>query len=386
MKVNTVIFDDAPASGHINFAVGQPSADLLPVDLIRTAAEDFLRHAHPLDMNYGVKQGDAAFRQSLADFLTRHHGAAVLSESLFVTAGSSQALDLVCTVFTRAGDTVFVEEPSYHLAFQIFRDHGLDIVGIPVDEHGMDFARLEAELAHVKPALVYTIPTFSNPSGQSLSEAGRKRLMELSVEHDFVIAADEVYQLLSYYEAPPPAFGSLAEAQGNRGTIVSLGSFSKILAPGLRLGWIQTAPNLMDRLLANGVVSSGGSLNHFTAQVVGHAIDLGLQDQHLQRLRSAYRGRLEAMDHALREHLTGKAQWQQPQGGYFYWLELIQVNDICMLRKKAGEYLTGFQPGPAFSSQGALQTRVRLSFAHYREPDIHAGVGRLAALLQDHTG
>jgi DNA-binding transcriptional MocR family regulator len=383
MKTNTVIFDEAPPSGHINFAVGQPSADLLPVELIRTAAEDFLRHAHPLNMNYGVKQGDAAFRQSLADFLTRHYGVATQPESLFVTAGSSHALDLVCTAFTRAGDTVFVEEPSYHLAFQIFRDHGLNIVGIPVDEHGMNMEKLEDQLALVKPALVYTIPSFSNPTGQSLSEARRKRLMDLSVVHDFMIAADEVYQLLSYYEAPPTAFGSLAEAQGNRGTIVSLGSFSKILAPGLRLGWIQTAPNLIDRLLANGVVSSGGSLNHFTSQIVRHAIDLGLQDQHLQRLRSAYRGRLEAMHHALREHLADKGKWQQPQGGYFYWLELNQVSDTRTLRKKAEEYLTGFQPGPAFSSYGALQNRVRLSFAHYHETEIHTGVGRLASLLED---
>jgi len=302
-------------------------------------------------------------------------------ESLFVTAGSSQALDMVCTAFTRAGDTVFVEEPSYHLAFQIFRDHQLDIVGIPADEHGLNIACLEAELRRARPALVYTIPSYSNPTGQSLDAAGRRRLVELSVEHGFVIAADEVYQLLWYHEPPPIAFGSLAEAQGDRATIVSLGSFAKILAPGLRLGWIQAAPSLIERLLANGVVSSGGSLNHVTSQVVGRAIALGLQDQHLQRLRGAYRARLEAMDQALHEHLGSLAQWRRPLGGYFFWMQLPGIEDTRPLRRLAEARQTGFQPGPLFSSREGLQNYLRLSFAHYSENEIAIGIRRLAALL-----
>ena len=386
MSLETVTFDEAPPAGHVNFGVGQPSADLLPVALIRAATETFLRDAHPLNLNYGVKQGDAAFRQSLAGFLSRHYGAVARPESLFVTTGNSHALDLVCTVFTQAGDTVFVEEPSYFLAFQIFRDHGLNIVSIPVDEHGMDVVQLEAELARVKPSLLYTIPSYANPSGQTMSEARRQRLLELSSEHGFVIAADEVYQMLWYEQAPPIAFGSLAETQGKQGTVVSLGSFSKILAPGLRLGWIQTAPNLLQRLMANGVVSSGGSLNHFTSQVVRHAIDLGLQDQHLQSLRRAYGSRLNAMDQALHEHLAGMARWRRPRGGYFFWLELPRIGDTRSLRKLAGEYQTGFQPGPVFSNRGSLQNWMRLSFAHYPEAEIAGGVSRLAALLRAELG
>jgi len=383
MKPGTVTYDEAPPGGHINFGVGQPSADLLPLELMRTAANDFLRNAHPLNLNYGVKQGDGALRQSVADFLTRNYGVTARPESLFVTAGSSQALDLVCTAFTRAGDTVFVEEPSYHLAFQIFRDHELNIVGIPVDEHGMDMARLEEEVTRLKPALVYTIPSYANPTGQSLIGSRRRRLMDLSIEHGFVIAADEVYQLLWYRQPPPVAFGSLAESQGSKGSIVSLGSFSKILAPGLRLGWIQAAPNLIDRLLANGVVSSGGSLNHFTSQVVRHVLDLGLQDQHLHRLRNEYRQRMEAMEMALQEHLGELAQWARPMGGYFFWVRLPQVEDTRRLRQKAGAYQTGFQPGPAFSSRGAFQDHMRLSFAHYRETQIISGMKRLAALVME---
>jgi DNA-binding transcriptional MocR family regulator len=239
-----------------------------------------------------------------------------------VTSGNSQALALVCTQLTHPGDTVFVEEPSYFLAFNILRDHGLNLVGIPIDANGMDVAQLEAALQQHKPRLVYTIPSYNNPTGHSMSAARRHRLAELSLQHDFVIAADEVYQLLHYYDPPPVSFGSLAEQQGDEGSIVSMGSFSKILAPGLRLGWIQSPANLIKRLMADGVISSGGSLSHFSSLVVRQAINLGLQDQHLQHLKSAYRGRVEAMDQALRQYLGDVARWQKPEGGYFFWLEM----------------------------------------------------------------
>ncbi|HLF31638.1 MAG TPA: PLP-dependent aminotransferase family protein [Xanthomonadales bacterium] len=374
-------FDQAPPPGHINFGVGQPSADLLPVELMRTAAEDFLRQAHPLELNYGIKQGDLRFRESLAGFLSHHYGTPAQAQSLFLTCGNSQALDFVCSQFTQPGDTVFVEEPSYFLAFQIFRDHGLHIVSIATDENGLDVEQLEVELARVKPAFLYTIPSFQNPGGQTLSAARRLRLVELSREYEFLVVADEVYQLLFYYEPPPAAFGSLAEEQGEDGTILSLGSFSKILAPALRLGWIQTSPTLLRRLLENASLSSSGSLNHFTSHVVRHAIDLGLQDQHLLALRAAYRGRVEAMDRALRKHLDGMAHWRKPRGGYFFWLELGQDADMRSLRQAASDHLTGFQPGPVFSHRGGFANCLRLSFAHYGEDDIAEGVQRLSRVL-----
>ena len=377
-----VNFDEAPPPGHINFGIGQPSADLLPVEVMRAAAEDFLRQAHPLELNYGIKQGDQRFRESLAEFLSRQYLAPARAQSLFLTSGNSQALDFVCAQFTQPGDTVFVEEPSYFLAFQIFRDHGLNIVSVTMDENGLDVGQLETELERVKPALVYTIPTFQNPGGQTLSAARRARLVELSQEHGFLIVADEVYQLLFYYEPPPPAFGSLVEAQGDKGTILSLGSFSKILAPALRLGWIQTAPNLARRLLESAFLSSSGSLNHFTSHVVRHAIELGLQDSHLSDLRAAYRGRVEAMDRALRERLSGLAQWRMPQGGYFFWLEMDESVDTRPLRQKAIAAKTGFQPGTVFSNRGDFAHCLRLSFAHYGEADIAEGIGRLAHVLR----
>jgi 2-aminoadipate transaminase len=232
-----------------------------------------------------------------------------------------------------------------------------------------------------KPTLVYTIPSYNNPTGYSMSAARRQRLVELSLQHNFVIAADEVYQLLHYFEPPPIAFGSLAEQQGEEGSIVSLGSFSKILAPGLRLGWIQSPANLTRRLMANGVISSGGSLSHFSSLVVRHAINLGLQDQHLQHLRSVYRARVEAMDQALRQHLGDVARWQKPQGGYFFWLEMPAGFDAVAMRLKAPSFKTGLQAGSVSSSQGNFSNFIRLSFAHYNEEQIAEGVARIADLI-----
>lgn len=375
-----ITFDTAGDPDTINFGIGQPSEDLLPVGLLRTAAEGFFSRATPQELNYGERQGDAAFREALAGFLSTEHGAETRADSLFVTAGNSQALDFVCSMFTRPGDTVIVEEPSYFLAFRIFEDHGLNILPVPLDDHGMDIDQLETLLTRTKPALLYTIPSFQNPGGQSMNAERRQRLAQLSRQHDFIVAADEVYQMLWYAQPPPPALGTLVE-QGN---ILSLGSFSKILAPGLRLGWIQTSPSLMDRLLDSGVVNSGGSFNHFTSLVVREALDRGMQKSFVGQLRAAYSRRVDVMDASLQEHFSGMARWRKPGGGYFFWLEFAEGIDTTALRAAADRFQTGFQPGRNSSSRGALNNCLRLSFAHYGEDQIREGIARLARLFGEH--
>jgi DNA-binding transcriptional MocR family regulator len=372
-----VTFDGAPPPGTINLGIGQPSADLLPVDLLRRASESFFSEAQPLELNYGVLPGDERFLDSLARYLSEGYDAAVDPESLFVTAGSSQALDFVSTVYTESGDTVFVEEPSYFLAFQIFRDHGLKVVGVPIDDEGMRVEALEVLLKQHDPALLYVIPSYHNPRGHCMSTERRVRLIELSQQHGFLIVADEVYQLLNYYDAPPPAFGTMIESD----TVLSLGSFSKILAPGMRLGWIQTGPGLRERLLENGFVNGGGSINHYGSHIVRHAIDLGLQRAHVADLKRTYRGRVEAMDDALQSQFGELATWRRPDGGYFLWLRFEEDVDTAPLRDRARELETGFQPGFVFSSDGKLGNFLRLCFAHYDEDDIHEGIGRMRAMF-----
>jgi 2-aminoadipate transaminase len=168
-----VTFDGAPPPGTINLGIGQPSADLLPVELVHRASELFFETAQPLELNYGVTRGDARFLSALAKFLSDNYHAPAAPEQLFVTGGNSQALDLVSAVFAKPGDTVFVEEPSYFLAFKIFRDHGLNVVGIPIDDDGLSVDALRDALQSHKPAFLYTIPSFHNPGGQSTTAERR---------------------------------------------------------------------------------------------------------------------------------------------------------------------------------------------------------------------
>ncbi len=377
MSKSIVTFDGQPPPGTINLGIGQPSADLLPVELVHKASESFFEAAQPLELNYGVVRGDERFLSSLADLLSANYAATATPEQLFVTGGNSQALDLVSTVFSTPGDTVFVEEPSYFLAFKIFRDHGLHVVGIPIDEDGLCVDALRDALKAHKPAFLYTIPSFHNPGGQSTTAERRQQIVDLSVEHDFLIVADEVYQMLYYYDAPPPAYGTMTDSE----RVLSLGSFSKILAPAMRLGWIQTSENLLARIVSNGFVNSGGCINHISAHIVRQAIESGALTAHIELLRRTFRSRLEAMQVALQEHFKDIATWQKPDGGYFYWLTFDESVDTTPLKDQASDLETGFQNGAVFSTQGKLNNCLRICFAHYNEDDIREGVARMRPLF-----
>jgi len=361
--------------GVIDLGVGHPGLELLPLNEMLQAAQHRLSQPDSTLLQYGAELGDGYFRQALAGFLSKHYGLPVPAEQLLITSGVSQALDLVCTAFTKPGDVIFVEEPSYFLAFGIFRDHHLKVVGIPTDVHGLRVEDLETALARHKPRLIYTIPSFQNPTGTTLSLERRRQLVELSQHHGFLVVADEVYQLLSYGEAPPPPLGGFSDS----GTVLSLGSFSKILAPGLRLGWVQAAPELLDRLVQNGVIASGGGLNPFTSAIVHSAIELGLQETHLQKLKTIYQKRLAALLGAIETHWPGLS-YLKPSGGYFVWLDFPHLGTQDLLTKaiQAG---VRFQPGIKFSSTNSQQNALRLCFAYYDSAKLEEGVKRLAAIL-----
>jgi DNA-binding transcriptional MocR family regulator len=377
MMKTVVTFDGAPPPGTINFGVGQPSADLLPVDLVRQASESFFAEAQPFDLNYGVPRGDRRFLDALADFLSRYYGTPATPETLFVTGGNSQAMSLVSTVYANPGDTVFVEEPSYFLAFKIFRDHDLNIVGIPMDDDGPNLEALEQAITKHKPAFFYTIPSYHNPTGLCSSAARRKEVVALAKQHDFLVIADEPYQLLHYYDEPAAAYGAMIDSD----VVISLGSYSKILAPAMRLGWLQASENLIRKILTIGLIHSGGCINHISSHIARHAMTLGLIDSHIDKLRGAYRARLEAMEDALRDHFKGIAEWTRPDGGYFFWLQLDESIDTAPLKDKALAAETGFTAGSLFSGEGELRNYLRLSFAHYNEDDIRRGIARLRTIF-----
>jgi 2-aminoadipate transaminase len=350
---------------------------LLPLASLANAAEYCLKQSDPCILAYGAEQGNGYFRVALAGFLSAAYQFSVDPDHLFVTTGASQGLDFICRLFTRPGDTIFVEKPTYSLALGIFSDHQLRVVGLPMDEDGLIIEALEEALAHQPPIFLYTIPTFHNPTGRTLSAARREKLIQLSQAYKFLIVADEVYHLLAYGASPPLPLGTLAESR----TVLSLGSFSKILAPGLRLGWIQTHPDLMARLVKNGLINSGGGLNPFTSAIVQSFIELGLQAQQLAHLKSIYSQRLQTLNLSLREHLHDSVAFSEPSGGFFTWLCLPPNVDTEKILPEARSHHISFPPGALFFPGREPKNHIRLSFAYYEEPELTEGAQRLAAVV-----
>lgn len=369
----------------IDLGLGQPDASVFPAEMLGRAAAACYSGLGASDdfLQYGAEYGDGHHRVALAHFLTDAYQIPIDPELLFSTNGNSQALDLVCTVFTRPGHVVIAEEPTYFLASGIFADHGLEVVGVPLDDEGVQIDLIEMALADLdragRPArLIYTIPAFQNPTGITLSAKRRLALSAIAARYQTLVVADEVYQLLDYGSGTPSPMSSLVE-QGN---VISLGTFSKILAPGLRLGWIHSTPEILRRLAGSGVVASGGGLNPMTSALVTEVIRSGDLDAHIKALRSEYARRVGVMDDALRTHMPTGVSWRCPTGGYFFWLALPDGLDGAELRTRATQAGVDFRPGTLFSSAGALHGFIRLSFAYYVDRDIVEGIARLGEALR----
>jgi 2-aminoadipate transaminase len=375
----TATFSDSQMNilpGVIDLGAGNPPFSLLPINILKSAADACFSRNNPAFLQYGAEQGDGRFRSGLDNFLTAGYGFPVNADRLFVTNGISNALDLICTLFTHPGETIFVEEPSYFLALRIFADHGLQVVSIDTDEAGLVIESLEEKLREHKPKFLYIIPTHQNPSGHTLTEERRAQLVELAREHDFLILADEVYHFLSYNSEPPKAFAAWTENEH----VFSLGSFSKILAPGLRLGWVQAHPGMIQKLAGCGLLDSGGGLNPFTSAVVREAIKSGGLEQNISKLKSIYSQKRMVMDAALRRQLP-ELIWKVPQGGYFFWVRLPKGMYAAELQRKATDFKVGFRPGVRFSSRNGLHDYIRLSFVFYEPEEIEEGIVRLKKCL-----
>ena len=365
-------------AGMIDFGVGQPSPSLLPLSLLNKAAKEKLSRSDNSFLAYGNEQGDGYLRRALAQFLSADYQMPVDLDDILITAGASQGLDLICTLFTKPGDTIFVEEPSYFLALRIFADHGLKVFSLPIDEEGLIIESLEEKLTLSTPVFVYTIPAYHNPSSITLSAERRERLVQLSQKHDFIIIADEVYQLLAYGDPPPLPLARYSETD----SVLSLGSFSKIMAPGLRLGWIQGGSNLLNQIVGCGLLDSGGGLNPFTSAVVCSAIEMGFQQEQLKMLQNVYRQRKIKLSRALREYLPAEVRFIEPDGGFFIWLEFPKDIDTVKMLSFAHENNTGYVPGIKFSSRNGLKNYARLSFSYFNEPDLEKGVKRLSRVVK----
>ncbi len=370
------------AEGVIDLGVGQPNNAILPLDYVRRAAALQFSDSSEF-LQYGAEWGDGHHRIALGEFLSDAYGTPVEPEELFSTNGNSQALEMLCTVMTEPGDVVIVEEPTYFLAFQMFRDHGLELRGVPLDGEGLVVDALIEAVSAVRAegkrvAFAYTIPAFQNPTGITMSAQRRVDLVAASAEHDVLIVADEVYHLLRFAPGamPPPM-----SAYVDEGPILSIGTFSKILAPGMRLGWIHGSTERLGALANSGLILSGGGLNPVTSTLATAMMRRGWQQEYLEWLRATFARRAAVMVAALREHMPPWVDYDIPTGGYFVWLRLPTDADGRALRVLANSHGVDVRHGAQFSPTGALGNHLRLSYSFYDDEDIAEGVARLGRAL-----
>ena len=363
---------------------GQPDPALLPVDLLRQMAAAALDRYGPEALAYGPNAGPGPLLDWLRARTARTEGRPVAADEIVVTAGASEAIDQLCGLHTRPGDVALVESPTYHLAVRIMQDHGLDLVPVPVDADGLNVDALKLRLAELKqagraPRLLYTIPTFHNPTGLSLSPERRRAVIELAAEAGCLIVEDDAYRELVYDGDAPASLWSQAPS----GTVARVGSFAKSLAPGLRLGWITGPAAVVGRLVDGGLRTSGGGLNHYTGLGVAALCADGHYEPNIARLRAAYRARRDAMLEALAEFMPAGTTWVKPAGGFFIWVTLPDGLEAAAVLTRAQARGVVFHPGVRFCLDGAGRSAMRLAFSYYDPISLVEGVRRLGQAVRD---
>ncbi|MCP4542148.1 MAG: PLP-dependent aminotransferase family protein [Chloroflexi bacterium] len=371
--------------GIIEFTWGHPDLDLLPVDGLSRAAQTALERDGPSALSYGAEQGPICLIEQICARLDRMEGISPPPEQVMITGSTSQALNMLSTLLTQPGDVVLVESPVYHLALRIFRDHGLELVPVPSDDEGLRVDALEEKLASLQhqgqqPRWLYTVPTFNNPTGLTMGMERRRALLTLAKREGLTILEDDAYYELWYDSLPPPTLYSQILA----GPIVRLGSFSKVLAPGLRLGWMLAAPEIVQRCAGSGMLDSGGGVNHFTAHVVAAFIELGLLNEQIKVLRASYQQRRDILLDALANHLPEECEWVCPGGGFFVWLRLPPGVDSVALLPIAEAAGVSYVPGARFYSGGGGERYCRLSFTLLSFDELREGARRLGTALHNY--
>jgi 2-aminoadipate transaminase len=372
--------------GIISFAGGFPDSAMFDVDGLREASQRALDEEPGGALQYGATEGYDPLRAQLSTFM-KSKGVDVAPDGLIVTTGSQQALDLLGKTLISPGDKVIVEGPTFLATIQCFRLYGAQLVSAPVDADGVDADKLEALIAEHKPKFVYLIPTFGNPSGGTLSLERRKKVLQAAVKHGTVIVEDDPYGDLYFGEAPPPSLMALtAQVPGSRDLLVHCGSLSKVLSPGLRIGWM-IAPA---ELLAKATMCKQFSDAHtstFAQATAAQYLKSGRMPATLAHVREVYGQRAAAMGAALKREMGDAVSFTQPGGGLFFWARLTgargQLADANQLAKRAIDKGVAFVPGAPFFAQDPDVATLRLSFATANVEKIEEGIGRLGQALKE---
>jgi 2-aminoadipate transaminase len=359
----------------ISFAGGYPSPALFDTEGLHAAMEHAMRAPPAEWLQYANTQGELSLREALVAWMARR-GIAAKAEQVLVTTGSQQGFDLILRVMIDPGDIVLVERPTYTTALQALRHAGARVVTVGTDVDGMVVDELESVIARPGIKAIYTLPTFGNPTGATMSLARRKRLLELAVRHQLLIIEDDAYGDLRFDGEEVPALAALAREAGAEDRLVYLATLSKIVAPGLRAGWMVAPAEIVQRcVIAKQTIDL--STSPWIQGAATHYLKSGMLERHLPRIRAAYREQAHAMVDALHERLAGNLAFSAPQGGMFVWGFLPTGIDAGALVRIAIEEKVMYVPGAPFYADAPDPRSLRLCFSMSSPERIRVGVERL---------
>jgi DNA-binding transcriptional MocR family regulator len=365
----------------ISFAGGLPDIPSLPGEQLLRAARTVIDREQKEALEYGGTYGPAPLRDAIAERSTRIEGIPVTRDNVLIASGSAHAIGMVCETLLDAGDYVMVESPNFPGSMRTIRSFGAHQVAIPMDEHGMRTEVLDAELQKLadqgkRAKFIYCIPTHQNPAGCTLSLERRHELLGLARKYQTFVLEDDAYGELWFETPPPPSLFALSN--GDHGVKVS--SFSKIIATGLRMGWVMGPPALVSRIAA--LRYDMGS-SPFLGRIIAEMIRNGDLDRHIEGLRRTYLRKLERVEEALGRYCADYATYVRPLGGFFLWLQLrpgMSSRDVQMAANERG-VIVG--QGPQFFADGQATNHLRLAFSYVAMEDIEEGIHRLGEAMAE---
>ena len=362
----------------LSFAGGLPAPELFPVSAIADAHARVLRDGASLQ--YSTTEGYAPLREWVAGYLSQR-GVRAKGDDILMTSGSQQGIDLLGKVLLDPGDRVLVENPSYLAALQSFRTYEADIRVVGSDDHGMNIDDVARFVERETPKFVYVVPNFGNPTGTTLSLERRRALVRLAQRRRFLIVEDDPYGELRYRGEAVPSLAALDDSPMDDRVVVSLGSFSKTIAPGLRVGWAHGPTSLLRSLaLAKQTTDlHTGTLSQRAISAMLETFDL---DAHLATLRHVYGERGEAMQKALAAFMPDGMTWTRPDGGLFVWVALPQGHDGARLLSRALEHKVAFVPGSPFFAVDPRPECIRLNYTSRPPELIREGMRRLGSVIR----
>jgi 2-aminoadipate transaminase len=362
----------------ISFAGGLPAPELFPIEALKEACVKVLDTHGPKSLQYSLTMGVLPLREVLAERLSEK-GLPVTIDNLFITAGSQQGLDLIAKVFLNEGDPLLCENPTYLGAIQAFNVMRPKYITVEMDEEGMIVEQAEEKIKEHNPRFIYVVADFQNPSGITMSLKRRKELVGLAEKYQIPIVDDNPYGELRYVGEPVPSLQSMG-----KDLVIELGTFSKIVSPGLRIGWgiVSTEITTMFERLKQG---ADLHTNTFAQYVLYEYIKAGNLDRHIEEIKASYRERRGVMIEALKEHFPEDVRWYEPEGGLFLWVELPKGISATDLLPVAVEQKVAYVPGKPFYPHEDVDNTLRLNFSNARPDLIREGIKRLGKVFQENV-